>query len=69
MIYTKQEIAKELSLSTKTIDRLILSGKLQACKIGRSVRITKNQLDAFLENAIYDPEEMGIINPASGINF
>ncbi len=69
MIYTKQEIAKELSLSTKTIDRLIISGKLQACKIGRSVRITKKQLDVFLENAIYDPEEMGRINLAPGINF
>ncbi len=53
-IFTKQHAAKHLNISTRTIDRLIFSGQLKAYKIGRSVRISQEQLDEFLEASVLD---------------
>jgi len=54
-ILTKQQVAEHLNISKRTIDRLIFSGQLNAYKIGRSVRISQEQLDEFLTASAFDP--------------
>ncbi|NMA74093.1 MAG: helix-turn-helix domain-containing protein [Bacteroidales bacterium] len=51
-IYTVEEIAKHLNLTTRTIYTYIRSGKLKALKVGREYRIRQRDLEEFL-----DPEE------------
>lgn len=51
-LYTRQEVAKRLSVSTKTIDRLRQSGQLATKWIGEnSPRITSDSLRRFLTAA------------------
>lgn len=45
-----REAAAGLSVSVRTIWRLIASGELAAVRIGRSVRITRDSLSTFIEN-------------------
>jgi len=68
-IFTKQQVAKQLNVSTRTLDRLILSGQLKAYKIGRSVRIAQEQLDEFLKSSEYDPFEVGKVSVSTGFSF
>jgi excisionase family DNA binding protein len=68
-ILTKKQVAKQLNISTRTIDRLILSGQLKAYKIGRSVRIAQAQLDEFLKVSTFDPLEPGEVTAATGFSF
>jgi len=49
IIYTIDEVAKMLRVSYLTVYRWIQAGKLPAIKAGKQYRITKNQLDKFLE--------------------
>lgn len=49
IIYTIGEVAKMLRVSYLTVYRWIQSGKLNAIKAGKQYRITKSQLDKFLE--------------------
>ena len=48
-LMTKKEAAEFLGVSVKTIERLIASGKLQAVKILRSVRIRVSDLKVICE--------------------
>ena len=54
-IFSKQQVADQLNISTRTIDRLIFSGQLKAYKIGKSIRITQEQLNEFLNRSVYNP--------------
>ena len=47
-MYSIKDVAKMLSVSTKTVYRLINQGKLAMVKIGRSTRIDEAELDNFL---------------------
>lgn len=50
LVYTIEQVAEILMVSTATVWSLIRSGKLSASKItGRIYRITKEDLDAFLK--------------------
>lgn len=49
-IYTIDEAAKTLKVSTMTVYRYIKAGKLRAAKIGRDWRITEEQLKDFLKS-------------------
>lgn len=42
------EAARELAISTRTAWRLIGLGELSTVRLGRSVRITRASLDAFV---------------------
>ncbi len=47
---TVAQVAKHLSVSEKTIRRLIREGELQATRIGpRALRVSQPQLQSFLE--------------------
>lgn len=66
-LFTKKELSAKLNVSIRTIDRLILSGQIKAYKIGRSVRITQEELDDFLEASAYDPYEVGKVSMETGL--
>ena len=48
IIYTIPEVAKKLRVNQTTVSRLIHRGELKAYKIGRIYRITKEEVDRFL---------------------
>jgi excisionase family DNA binding protein len=45
---TVQEVADVLRISTMTVYRLIKSGDLPAARIGKSFRVSEDDLDAFI---------------------
>lgn len=45
---TVHEVAAELRVSTMTIYRLIDSGQLAHMRVGKSIRIRRSDLDAFI---------------------
>lgn len=47
-IMTPEQVAKYLQMNTDTVYRLIRERKLAAARIGRSYRIPKEDLEAFL---------------------
>ena len=47
-VYTVEEAARELKLSRSTIYRFIRSGELAVAKVGRSTRICRADLTAFI---------------------
>jgi excisionase family DNA binding protein len=47
MLYTTKQVGEQLQLKTSTITRLIRLGKLRAKKIGKSYRVTAEDLASF----------------------
>ena len=45
------ETASHLNISTKTVRRLIVSGKLNTIRIGRLVRIKSEEIERFINTA------------------
>lgn len=50
-IYTVKEVAEMLKVHFQTILAYIKDGKLKAMKIGKGYRISKKDLDDFLEKS------------------
>jgi excisionase family DNA binding protein len=48
-VMTTEEVAARLRVSERSVQRQIAAGRLRACRIGRSIRITEKQLEEFLE--------------------
>ena len=48
-IYTAKEVAEKLKISYRQVLKLINQDNLEAKKLGKSYRITENQLQKFLE--------------------
>lgn len=46
--YTVPEVAKHLKVSAPAVYKWIDQGKLEAVKMGRSVRVTQTALDRFI---------------------
>jgi excisionase family DNA binding protein len=47
-LLTIRDVAERLQVSGRTIHRLIASGDLTVIRVGRSVRVTEEALQAFL---------------------
>ncbi len=50
ILYTPEEIAHKLKISKYTVYEMIKRGDINAHKVGRSLRISGEQLDAYLNN-------------------
>lgn len=50
-VLTKQGIAQLLKVNVRTVSREIARGRLGCFRVGRSVRVTKEQLLAYIEEA------------------
>jgi excisionase family DNA binding protein len=48
-IYSTDQVAQMLGVHRHTVQRLIRSGELGAIKVGRRLRITDEQLKAFVQ--------------------
>lgn len=59
-LVTVEQAAAELNLHPKTILRYIRDGRLEAMRIGKSYRITRDRLDAFAGIAGGRPEAAGM---------
>jgi excisionase family DNA binding protein len=56
-IYTTDQIAAILQVHRRTIERLIARGALQAMHVGRRLRVTTQQLEAFIARQGGRPHE------------
>jgi excisionase family DNA binding protein len=54
--YTAQEVAAILKVSTRSVERLVAKGTLSAVHVGRRLRITHDQLQAYLRQESTTPE-------------
>jgi excisionase family DNA binding protein len=50
-LYTRKEVAEHLKVSTKTVWRLTHEGKLEAVKVGSSVRYTEQAIEKLVEQS------------------
>lgn len=51
-LYTKQMAAQKLSVSIRTLDRLVKAGRLEKVFIGSSPRFRKSDLDQIVVHGI-----------------
>ena len=51
---TPAEVADHLRVSAMTVYRLIKSGELRAARIGKSYRISEDDVDAYLQSRFSD---------------
>jgi excisionase family DNA binding protein len=58
--YSVEQISELLNIHPKTIQRYIREGKLRACKIGKSWRVTGHDLSVFTENSKENHEEQSM---------
>lgn len=49
LLYTREEVARILRLSLRTIDKLTKDGKLPSVRLGRTVRFSKDDLLVFIQ--------------------
>lgn len=54
---TVKAVSKRLCLSLAKVYALVQSGQIEAYRFGRSVRISEEQLNAYLENSKGQMEE------------
>ncbi len=59
-LLTAAEVAEQLRVSTMTIYRLIRSGELPAVRVGRNYRVRVEDLTAYLEGQVVDPDAMDL---------
>ena len=51
---TPAEVAEQLRVSSMTVYRLIKSGELRAARIGKSYRISEDDVDTYLQARFSD---------------
>jgi excisionase family DNA binding protein len=56
-VYTVQEVAEQLKVSPRTVERLIARQQLAAVQVGRRLRITDEQLHAYVQQHSTVPHE------------
>jgi len=50
MLYTVEQVAEILQVSTKTVRNLVKERKIKAVRVGIQIRIRKEDLDSYLES-------------------
>jgi excisionase family DNA binding protein len=56
-LLTVLQAAEALALSIKTIYKLVARGEVQGLKLGRSVRVVKESVEAFLQRSTIRPAD------------
>ena len=56
-VYTAAQVATILQVSPRTVERLVTQGTLQAVRVGRRLRITQHQLQAYLHQESTSPSD------------
>jgi excisionase family DNA binding protein len=60
MLYKKCEAARLLRVAPKTVGKMIDDGRLKACVVGNSTRITREELDRFIGIRVATAKEKAI---------
>ncbi len=58
-----KEAARYLGITQRTLYKLINAGQLPAYKIGRVIRVRRDEVDAFLDAARIKPGELEHLDP------
>ena len=61
-LFTKQQVADHLQVSTRTVDRLRVDMDLPVYHIGHQVRIPQSSVDMILEESMPREEHDKIVN-------
>ena len=65
-LLTVNEVADLFRVSSMTVYRLIRSGELPAVRVGRSYRVREDDLDAYLQAQVVDPQDMDLPDASEG---
>ncbi len=65
-LLTVAEVADLFRVSSMTVYRLIRNGELPAVRVGRSYRVREDDLQAYLQAQVVDPEEMDLPDASQG---
>ena len=63
LLLTVAEVAEHLRVSSRTVHRLIAAKSLPACRVGRSVRIRRVDLERFLDAESMAPDNTACAGP------
>jgi len=63
-LFTVEEASKILRVSKKTVYRWLKSGVLPYCKLGKSIRIKEEDLEALIEQSYVTVDVRGIVEDA-----
>ncbi len=61
--YSTDEAAEDLGISQRTVYNLINTGQLTGRRIGRVIRIRREDLDDYLQRAVIDPGDLDHLIP------
>ncbi len=59
-LYSKSELAKALSLSTRTIDLLVAKNRIPSCRVGTRRLFDPEEVTAALKAGVAAPENGGL---------
>ena len=48
VVLTLDQVAEQLQVSRRTVNRLVAAGRIRVIRIGRQPRVTERELDAYL---------------------
>lgn len=65
-LLTVAEVAELFRVSSMTVYRLIRNGELPAVRVGRSYRVREDDLQAYLQAQVVDPEHMDLPDASEG---
>lgn len=65
-LLTVAEVADLFRVSSMTVYRLIRNGDLPAVRVGRSYRVREDDLQAYLQAQVVDPEGMDLPDASQG---
>ncbi len=65
-LLTVAEVADLFRVSSMTVYRLIRNGELPAVRVGRSYRVREDDLQAYLQAQVVDPEDMDLPDASQG---
>lgn len=65
-LLTVAEVAELFRVSSMTVYRLIRNGELPAVRVGRSYRVREDDLQAYLQAQVVDPEHVDLPDASEG---
>ena len=67
-LLTVAEVADLFRVSSMTVYRLIRNGELPAVRVGRSYRVSEDDLQTYLQAQVVDPATMDLPEVGEGRN-
>lgn len=64
-LMTPREVAEVMRVSTMTVYRLVKAGTLPAIRVGKHLRIRRNDLRTYLDARVVQPDPEGAPWPAA----